>query len=215
MNRARADSRIESSSDGGPTLPWPTVNLAFEWRYVGTGRETVQCTAPLRATPSRTSRAPPRAGSAGRCRNRSSSGADGVAPSSPSSAAIRPSTEANLNAVGRAEQDDDARRLGHPVDDEVAVRRQRVQAGLRVDLGCRARAGRWRPRKARRRASAPSSRSNVRVVRRRRLAAAVLGGLRAGLAVGREAVEGRVVHPDPDREAVRRERAPGPARRST
>ena len=80
-------------------------------------------------------------------------------------------------------------------------------------------AGRARPagaraRKASTRANAASSRSNVRSVGIDRLAAAILGGLRARLAVGREAVERRLVHPDPDREAVRRERASDPGSRS-
>ena len=39
-----------------------------------------------------------------------------------------------LEPVGRAEEDRDARGVGQPVDDEVPVRGQRVEAGLRVDV---------------------------------------------------------------------------------
>ena len=49
------------------------------------------------------------------------------------------------------------------------------------------------------------STSNVRSAGVVSRPADVLGRLRPGLAVGREAVEARLVHPDPDREPIRRE----------
>ena len=52
-----------------------------------------------------------------------------------------------LEAVRGPEDDDDAGCLGQPVDDEVAVRRQRVEAGLRQDVRPD-RPGRWRARNA-------------------------------------------------------------------
>ena len=77
---------------------------------------------------------------------------------------------------------------GSAIDDEVAIRRERVQAGLRVDRRAeRARQmGRHEALDAREGRLVPLERP---VVRLDRLAAAVLGGLRSGLAVRREAVE--------------------------
>ena len=74
--------------------------------------------------------------------------------------------------------------------------------------------GRWAPRKSVRRRVGGLVAVERPLRGRRRLAADVLGGLRTRLAIRREAVEARVVHPDPDRETVRREgrRDPGDAK---
>ncbi len=109
-----------------------------------------------------------------------------------------------LEAVGRTECDHDPGFAGQSIDDQVPVGRQRVQTGLRIDRrsdrpGEMTRQERLRSSEGR---LVPVECTSVRIDR---ISAAVLGRLRAGLAVRREAVEARFVHPDPDREAVGRE----------
>ena len=91
---------------------------------------------------------------------------------------------------------------GSGVDDEVAVRRQRVQAGPGTGTARPAIAGRWASRNAVTRAQRLVVALERPRRRRHRPPADVLADLRARVAVGREAVERRLVHPDPDREPV-------------
>jgi hypothetical protein len=106
--------------------------------------------------------------------------------------------------MSRAKGEGHAGVIGQPIDDEVAVRGQRVETGLRVDLGPE-HAGQVLLQEP----GQPGEADLVPLVgprgRRHLVATDVLGRLGTGLAVRREAVERRVVHPDPDREAVGRE----------
>ena len=70
--------------------------------------------------------------------------------------------------------------------------------------------GRCRSRKAVARARRPRPARTSRVAGVTVAPAHVLADLRARVAVRREAVERRVVHPDPDREPLGREQRPGP-----
>ena len=95
-----------------------------------------------------------------------------------------------------------------PIDDEVTVRRQGVQAALGPD----GRAGTGDDLAHERRKSFPHHviRCTTSVIARDGGSAAVLRGLDGRLAVGGEAVVGRLVHPDPHREDVGTElRRPG------
>ena len=103
--------------------------------------------------------------------------------------------------MGRTECDHDPGFAGQSVHDQVPVGRQRVETGLRVDR----RSDRRGEMTGQERLHAcegglvPGECTSVRIDR---ISPAVLGGLRARLAVGREAVEARFVHPDPDREPI-------------
>ena len=118
-----------------------------------------------------------------------------------------------LEAMAGAQRDDDAGLVGQAVDDEVTIRRQRVQARLGVDR----RAQRTRemalqePGDATERGLVTLERAAIRVDR---LAAAVLGRLWPGLAVRREAVDttGRPSRSRPGTDPARMQ--PGPGRRN-
>ena len=121
---------------------------------------------------------------------RSISPADGVVPSTTSSARIAAQDRGELVGVRGAEGDEDAR--ARPAGGR---RRSRDPgSACRGRSSCRspgrACPGRWRGQEVATGGAKPtSSRSNVRVAGVDLVAADVLGGLRAGLAVGREAVE--------------------------
>ena len=108
--------------------------------------------------------------------------------------------------MGCTQHDGDARRIGQPIDHEVTIRRERVEAGPGVDRWAQG-AGQVALHERRH----PLERRLVPLERpgrgRGRRAAEVLGDLWTGLAIRREAVEARFVLPDPDREPVRGKRA--------
>ena len=79
--------------------------------------------------PSRTSAGRPPAGSAGRCRKAPMLGVRRRAAVECQLDEDAPEHAGVLEAVGRPETDHDARRIGQPIDHEVAIRGQRVQAG--------------------------------------------------------------------------------------
>src|SRR5436190_21316248 len=109
-----------------------------------------------------------------------------------------------LVAVRRSEGNQDAGVVRQAIDNEVPVGRQRVEAGLRGDLGAE-----LLRKMAGEEVRQPGEADLVALEGARRgrhlVPADVLGRLRARLAVGRKSVERRIVHPDPDREAFRRE----------
>ena len=122
-----------------------------------------------------------------------------------SSASVRPNQAANLKPWAAPSPDEHLRDVGEAVDDEVAV------GGHRVEAGRRARSAEPVADETAHELAKPRFHVGVGIERARvgvdLGSTAVLGRLDGGrVAVHREAVEARVVHPDPHGEPARRER---------
>jgi hypothetical protein len=109
-----------------------------------------------------------------------------------------------LERVSRTQSDGDGRMSGHRIDDEVPVRRQRVQARHRVRRG--ADAGQQAGHEPRQPGQRPRIGLERPPGRRRAYTTAVLSRLNQratpALGIGRKAVERWIVHPDPHGQPV-------------